>query len=111
MPTTARANRTDGDAEAGAAQAKKCKKARDNLPVLSVLQTVHQHAAEAFADKTTELSNVLTPINNLVLREVNWHSNPATFQPSIPTQRCSTHAAWGGARAARSCGGVPTRPR
>ena len=64
MPTTARANRTDGDAEAGAAQAKKCKKARNNLPVLSVLQTVHQHAAEAFADKTKELSDVLGSINN-----------------------------------------------
>jgi hypothetical protein len=76
MPTKARANRTDGDAEAGAAQAEKCKKVRVSLSVLSVLQTVLQHAAEAFADKTTELSNVLTPINNLVLREVNWHSNP-----------------------------------
>lgn len=52
MPTTARANRTDGDAEAGAAEAEKCKKARVTLPVLSVLQTVLQHAAEALADKT-----------------------------------------------------------
>ena len=42
MPTTARANRTDGDAEAGAAEAEKCKKVRVTLPVLSVLhlQTV-----------------------------------------------------------------------
>ncbi len=43
--------RTDGDAEAGAAKAEKCKKARVTLPVLSVLQTVLQHAAEALADK------------------------------------------------------------
>ncbi len=42
----------DGDAEAGAAEAEKCKKARVTLPVLSVLQTVLQHAAEALADKT-----------------------------------------------------------
>ena len=64
MPTTARANRTDGDAEAGAAEAEKCKKARVTLPVLSVLQTVLQHAAEALADKTKELSDVLGSINN-----------------------------------------------
>ena len=63
MPTTARANRTNGDAEAGAAQAEKCKKARVTLLVLSVLQTVLQHAAEAFADKTKELSDVLGSIN------------------------------------------------
>jgi len=44
MPTKARANRTDGDAEAGAAEAEKCKKARVTLPVLSVLQTVLQQA-------------------------------------------------------------------
>ena len=43
----------DGDAEAGAAKAEKCKKARVTLPVLSVLQTVLQHAAEALADKTS----------------------------------------------------------
>jgi hypothetical protein len=67
MPTTARANRTDGeDAEAGAglggaAEAEKCKKARVTLPVLSVLQTVLQHAAEALADKTKELTDVLQP--------------------------------------------------
>ena len=35
----------------GAAEAEKCKKARVTLPVLSVLQTVLQHAAEALADK------------------------------------------------------------
>ena len=64
MPTTARANRTDGDAEAGAAEAEKCKKARVTLPVLSVLQTVLQHAAEALADKTKELTDVLGSINN-----------------------------------------------
>ena len=50
MPTTARANRTDGDAEASAAVAEKCKKVRVALLVLSVLQTVLQHAAEAFTD-------------------------------------------------------------
>ena len=67
MPTTARANRTDGeDAEAGAglggaAEAEKCKKARVTLSVLSVLQTVLQHAAEALADKTTELTDVRQP--------------------------------------------------
>jgi hypothetical protein len=38
--------------------------ARVTLPVLSVLQTVLQHAAEAFADKTKELSDVLGSINN-----------------------------------------------
>lgn len=64
MPTTARANRTDGDAEAGAAEAEKIKKARVTLPVLSVLQTVLQHAAEALADKTKELTDVLGSINN-----------------------------------------------
>ena len=64
MPTTARANRTDGDAEAGAAEAEKCKKARVTLPVLSVLQTVLQDAAEALADKTKELTDVLGSINN-----------------------------------------------
>jgi hypothetical protein len=37
MLATARANRTDGEAEAGAAEAEKCKKARVTLPVLSVL--------------------------------------------------------------------------
>jgi hypothetical protein len=37
-----------------AAEAEKCKKARVTLPVLSVLQTVLQHAAEALADKTKE---------------------------------------------------------
>ena len=36
----------------GAAEAEKCKKMRVTLPVLSVLQTVLQHAAEALADKT-----------------------------------------------------------
>ena len=60
MPTTARANRTDGDAEAGAAEAEKCKKARVTLPVLSVLQTVLQDAAEALADKT----NLSSPMCN-----------------------------------------------
>ena len=60
MPTTARANRTDGDAEADPTQTEKCNKVRVTLPVLSVLQTVLQHAAEAFADKTTELSDVLS---------------------------------------------------
>jgi len=76
MPTTARVNREADDAEAGAAQAENCKKVRVTLPVLSVLQMVLQHAAEAFADKSTELSDVLTPINNPVLRKVNWKSNP-----------------------------------
>jgi len=94
MPTSARANRTDGDAEAGAAQAKKCKKARDNLPVLSVLQTVHQHAAEAFADKTKELSDVLGSINNdqLVAEPDVWlqptaRSARRTGQQIAPGQR------------------------
>jgi hypothetical protein len=64
MLATARANRTDGDAEAGAAEAEKIKKARVTLPVLSVLQTVLQHAAEALADKTKELTDVLGSINN-----------------------------------------------
>jgi hypothetical protein len=45
----------------GAAEAEKCKKARVTLPVLSVLQTVLQHAAEALADKTKELTDVLQP--------------------------------------------------
>ncbi len=47
--------------------AEKCKKVRVTLPVLSVLQTVLQHAAEAFADKTKELSDVLGSINNAQL--------------------------------------------
>ena len=64
MLATARANRTDGEAVAGAAEAEKCKKARVTLPVLSVLQTVLQHAAEALADKTKELTDVLGSINN-----------------------------------------------
>ena len=71
MPTTSRANRTDGDAEAGAAEAEKCKKARVTLPVLTVRQMVLQHAAEALADKTKELTDktkeltdVLGLINN-----------------------------------------------
>ena len=51
----------DGDAEAGAAKAEKCKKARVTLPVLSVLQTVLQHAAEALADKTKELTDERMP--------------------------------------------------
>jgi len=76
MPTKARANRTDADAEGGAALAEKRIKVRVSLQVVSLLQMVLQHAAEAFADKTTELSDVLTPINNPKLREVNWHSNP-----------------------------------
>jgi hypothetical protein len=46
MPTTARANRTDGDAEADPTQTEKCNKVRVTLPVLSVLQSVLQHAAE-----------------------------------------------------------------
>jgi hypothetical protein len=43
MPTTARANRTDGDAEADPTQTEKCNKVRITLPVL---QSVLQHAAE-----------------------------------------------------------------
>jgi hypothetical protein len=46
MPTTARAKRTNGDAEADPTQTEKCNKVRVTLPVLSVLQTVLQHAAE-----------------------------------------------------------------
>ena len=76
MPTKARANRAGGDAEAGAAEAEKCKKVRVTLPVQKMLQTVHQHAAETFADKATELSGVLNTINNEMLRNINWHSNP-----------------------------------
>ena len=49
---------------------------RVSLPVKHVLQTILQHAAEAFGDKTSELSDVLNPINNPKLREVHWHSNP-----------------------------------
>ena len=76
MPTTARANREADDAEAGAAQAEKRMKVRVSLQVVSLLQTILQHAAETFADKTVELSDVLSPINSHLLREINWHSNP-----------------------------------
>ena len=76
MPTKARAKRAGGDAEAGAAEAEKSKKVRVTLPVQKMLQTVHQHAAETFADKATELSGVLNTINNEMLRNINWHSNP-----------------------------------
>ena len=94
MPTTARASRTDGDAEAGAAEAEKCKKVRVTLPVLSVLQTVLQHAAEALADKTKELTDVLGSINNdqLVAEPDVWlqhhpHSARCAGQQMAPEQR------------------------
>ena len=76
MPITARANREAGDAEAGAAAAGKSTKATVSHPVLAVLQTILQHAAEAFGDKTKELSDVLVSINNDPLRKINWNSNP-----------------------------------
>ena len=76
MPITARANREAGDAEGGAAAAGKSTKATVSFPVLAVLQTILQHAAEAFGDKTKELSDVLVSINNDPLRKINWNSNP-----------------------------------
>jgi len=83
MPTKARVNREVGDAEAGAVVAEKCRKVRVSLSVVSVLQTILQHAAEAFADKTTELSDVLSPINSHLLREINWHSNPGNVVEAL----------------------------
>ena len=106
MPTTARANRTDGDAEAGAAEAEKCKKARVTLPVLSVLQTVLQHAAEALADKTKELTDVLGSINNdqLVAEPDVWlqHSPQRTTCRSADGSRTAQIASHGRLTACRS---------
>ena len=76
MPRKRRANRAGGDAEAGAEDAEKGKQVRVSLPVKHVLQTILQHAAEAFGDKTNELSDVLVSINNDPLRKINWNSNP-----------------------------------
>ena len=76
MPTNLRANREAGDAEAGAEGSGNSTKATVSFPVKHVLQTILQHAAEAFGDKTKELSDVLNPINNPKLREVHWHSSP-----------------------------------
>jgi hypothetical protein len=106
MPTTARANRTDGDAEAGAAEAEKCKKARVTLPVLSVLQTVLQHAAEALADKTKELSDVLGSINNdqLVAEPDVWlqHYPQRTTRRTADGSRTAQIASHGRLTACRS---------
>ena len=94
MLATARANRTDGEAVAGAAEAEKCKKARVTLPVLTVRQMVLQHAAEALADKTKELSDVLGSINNdqLVAEPDVWlqhgpHCTSRAGQQMAPGQR------------------------
>jgi hypothetical protein len=76
MPITARANREAGNAEAGASASGKSTKATVSYPVLALLQTILQHSVETFADKSMELSYVLTPINNPELRKVNWKSNP-----------------------------------
>ena len=106
MPTTARANRTDGDAEAGAAEAEKCKKARVTLPVLSVLQTVLQHAAEALADKTKELTDVLGSINNdqLVAEPDVWlqHYPQRTTRRTADGSRTAQIASHGRLTACRS---------
>jgi hypothetical protein len=106
MPTTARANRTDGDAEAGAAEAEKCKKARVTLPVLSVLQTVLQHAAEALADKTKELTDVLGSINNdqLVAEPDVWlqHRPQRTTRRTADGSRTAQIASHGRLTACRS---------
>jgi hypothetical protein len=106
MPTTARANRTDGDAEAGAAEAEKCKKARVTLPVLSVLQTVLQHAAEALADKTKELTDVLGSINNdqLVAEPDVWlqHGPHCTTRRTADGSRTAQIASHGRLTACRS---------
>ena len=76
MPTNLRGNREVGNAEAGAEGSGNSTKATVSFPVKHVLQTILQHAAEAFGDKTNELSDVLNPINNPKLREVHWHSSP-----------------------------------
>ena len=106
MPTTARANRTDGDAEAGAAEAEKCKKARVTLPMLSVLQTVLQHAAEALADKTKELTDVLGSINNdqLVAEPDVWlqHCPQGTARRTADGSRTAQIASHGRLTACRS---------
>ena len=106
MPTTARASRTDGDAEAGAAEAEKCKKVRVTLPVLSVLQTVLQHAAEALADKTKELTDVLGSINNdqLVAEPDVWlqHRPQRTTRRTADGSRTAQVALHGRLTACRS---------
>jgi len=106
MPTTARASRTDGDAEAGAAEAEKCKKVRVTLPVLSVLQTVLQHAAEALADKTKELTDVLGSINNdqLVAEPDVWlqHRPQRTTRRTADGSRTAQIASHGRLTACRS---------
>jgi hypothetical protein len=106
MLATARANRTDGEAEAGAAEAEKSKKARVTLPVLSVLQTVLQHAAEALADKTKELSDVLGSINNdqLVAEPDVWlqHYPQRTTRRTADGSRTAQIASHGRLTACRS---------
>ena len=113
MPTTARANRTDGDAEAGAAEAEKCKKARVTLPVLTVRQMVLQHAAEALADKTKELTDktkeltdVLGLINNdqLVAEPDVWlqHRLQRTTRRIVDGSRTAQIASHGWLTACRS---------
>eukprot|EP00900_Chrysochromulina_parva_P017205 jgi/Chrpa1/25486/Chrysochromulina_OHIO_Genome00025713-RA len=83
MPITARANREAGEAEAGAAASGNSTRATVSHAVLASLQTILQHAAETFGDKATELSGVLIPINNPILREINWNSNPGNVVAAL----------------------------
>jgi len=80
--------------------------ARVTLPVLSVLQTVLQRAAEAFADKTKELSDVLGSINNdqLVAEPYLWlqHHPQRTRRRTADGPRTAQIASHGRLTACRS---------
>ena len=67
----------DGGDRAGANSTKKMTVSRQ---ILHVLQTIVQHAAEAFHDKLKPLSSALC---TLELSGVNWNSNPGVIVAAL----------------------------